>query len=582
MALFGGGNTQQGLALRITESGAEQVTGKLNRLAGATDRVAGSSSRSVGGFTRIGAAMGRLRGVATGLLGIFGRVGGLLGIGGAFAVGGLIGETLSIERNLRRIQYQGNLSAEAMRRMRDTMNQVAGNTGKSRAEVVAAIDVANDLGLSLEEAEKHMEQMALWSDLLGVSTDQAIGAVASIKRAVGDGASVDEIMSMVNAAAMNAGMDEGVFMNLVSKVGSQLQGMSGLADISAFFQAIAGIGEEFAGDPRVLQSAFKSLNRYMSNPKMMGALDKVGVSGKNAAELLLSMSQLLERDKTALDRAGLPDEVLAIAQAMVGNGDRINKMGVAVDNAAGDVETFAARVAAHKDDDEIAWASTIQQLKKAMEPLIAGVLNWVVAHKDEIVEGFKALIDGLGWLADGISGVVDWVASITGGPTSAQLKEIAAEEQRTRETADRVASLRQQYAEETDPGKRAVLAGRIAAETATTTFERPAGAMSAWLESRLRGEAEDRSRTASLLRMNDAGHNILDLERGVAIQEFSRTSTGQAVSAALTPQNVASAFLRAAKGAFTVMVNVSDKVSAEADVRAENRSAGALPAEAAS
>jgi hypothetical protein len=171
--------------------------------------------------------------------------------------------------------------------------------------------------------------------------------------------------------------------------------MSGLADISAFFQAIAGIGEEFAGDPRVLQSAFKSLNRYMSNPKMMGALDKVGVSGKNAAELLLSMSQLLERDKTALDRAGLPDEVLAIAQAMVGNGDRINKMGVAVDNAAGDVTGFAARVAEHAKDPEVAWAGTMERLKQAMQPLITGVLDWVVGHREEIVGAFQTFIDKL-------------------------------------------------------------------------------------------------------------------------------------------------------------------------------------------
>ena len=412
MALFGGANAQQGLALAVSALGTEETVGKLNRVAGAAQRVGTSAERTSGrGMARMSQGFSRLRGMASSAIGIFGRLSGMLGLGGAIGIGVLIGETMSVERNLHRIAFQGGRSADQMLRMRRAMNEISGATGKTRAEVLAAISAAEDFGIPLDDAEKYMEKIVLWSDLLGVNTDQASGALGALKRSVGDVADVPQLMSMLNSAALNAGMDEGLMMSLVQKLAPQLQGIAGIADITSFFQAIAGMGEELAGDPRQIVAAFKTLNKSMNDPKTRRAWEKVGVTGDNAAEILMSMAQKLAVDATALDNAKVPDEVKAIALAMSENGERINKMGGAVDKAAGSTDALFAALEAHKNDPEVIWAGTLERLKQAMDPIINGVVGWLADPKNRdalvgLVQDFaQGLADVVGWIHKMIFGV---------------------------------------------------------------------------------------------------------------------------------------------------------------------------------
>lgn len=421
MALFGGGNAQQGLALTVSAFGTEETAGKLNRVAGAAGKVdRAAKGAASGGASRLSAGLTRVRGMATGLIGTLGKLGGMLGIGGVFAMSGLITEEVEVERNLHRIQFQAGLGAKEMDKMRQAMNSISAATGKSRGEIVSAIDTAMDLGIPLEEASEWMEKIVLWSDLVGVNVEQATGAVAGIKRAVGDAVDIPTIMGMMTAAAQNAGMKEEDLFNMVAKVASQLEGVESVEDINAFFQAIAGLGGDFAGDPEKLQEAFKALNRQMGNKKFMEGLRTAGVEGKNSAEMLRSMAQILARDERGLDNAGLPAEVLAIALAMSGNIPKMDAMGTAVDNAAGSTEELFAAIEAHKKDPEIAWSATMQELKQAMQPFVSDVLGWITGHSDEIIAAFQTLGAMAGWVGEQFAALVAFIRALIdefrGGP----------------------------------------------------------------------------------------------------------------------------------------------------------------------
>jgi hypothetical protein len=415
MAIFGN-NATQGLAIKVSEDGAQATAGKLNAVASAADRVGRSaSSGAAAGIGRLRQGLNGLRGMATGLLGTFARVGGMLGLGGAFAVGGLIRDSLDASRALHQIAFQGGLGADAMERMRRAAQGISGETGKSRAEILTAIAAAEDMGLSFEQAQNSMKDIVLWSDLLGVSADQASGAVGAINKALGGNGDITQIMAMLNAGAAGAGMDEGQLFGIIKKVAPQLQGVEGVGDITSFLQTIAGLGEEFAGDPRQIASGFKAINKTLNDPKLRKTFERFGIQGDNASEVLISMAQKLAGDAHSLDRANLPDEIMLLASTIAGNLDKVNEMGTAVQNAAGNTEDFARRISEHAKDPEVAWAATMEKLKIAMQPLVEGLLGWVLANKD-------ALIEGVQQFATGLAEIVRWIVDLVRGPATGTVR----------------------------------------------------------------------------------------------------------------------------------------------------------------
>jgi hypothetical protein len=405
MAVFGN-NAQQGLQLTVSERGAQETAGKLNAVAVSADRVARSAGTgAASGVGRLRQGLSGLRNMANGLIGTFARVGGILGIGGGIAIMGLLKETSDVERALSQIAWQSGKSAEQMERMRDAARSASGETGKTKAEILAAMLQAEDLGMTFEQVEKHMKQLVLWSDLLQVDPGAAAGAVGGVNKALGGNADINQVMAMLNAGALNSGMDESDFFGIVSKVAPQLQGVENAGDVTSFMQVLAGLGGAFAQDTGSIVKGMKALNRGMNDSKTRKAWEKAGVWGDNASEILMNIAGKLATDRNAFENAGLDDQVLVLANSMADNIGQMEKMGAAVSAAGGNAEAFAAKVAAHSDDPAIAFAAMKEKLKNAFDPLAKSVLGWLAANSDKIVAGLQAFMGALSTAAGALPAI---------------------------------------------------------------------------------------------------------------------------------------------------------------------------------
>jgi len=177
-------------------------------------------------------------------------------------------------------------------------------------------------------------------------------------------------------------------------------GLSGVEGLQQLGGMLSVLGAAYGEQPRKIQSAMEQIldvfQAQMDNPELKASLHMLGVDTTNAGTMFRSMLPVLERTPSAFAGISMiPDDLVAVMRGAAENMARFDDAAAAI---TGNVKALAADLARAKNSPAAAFATTIELLKGALEPLIGRLAAWLSANTDK-VEAFARFLARLGGLA---------------------------------------------------------------------------------------------------------------------------------------------------------------------------------------
>ncbi len=398
------GQVTSGLQFVLSAKGADGVVREIGRLQSGIGQAGRGTERAAGGWSRWKTGISDVGRGLRSVLGMVTRLGALTGIGAGIGFASLAKGLMDADDAALHLKYELGGSGAEWRNIQEAIERARSTTGMTAAELTKAVGAAADFGMNMQAAADAMDDMAAFAKLLNVNMEDVSKATGAIWKATGGTMAPRQILAMLGAGAKAANMPEEMFLTGVGRAGRMMENASP-EQIQALMQVIAGAGQEFMGQEKLIFGAFKALETLSAKQrKSLGAT--VGATG---AETMLNLAALFRRDATAMERVNLPDNVKLIAKAMAENAEVVDSVGRAARDSRTDLEGFSTALNTAKTSSATQWAGMIEDIKKQAEPLVRSALSWLLDHGNELTAAMQTLVTMMEGLGSAIKTVLDIV-----------------------------------------------------------------------------------------------------------------------------------------------------------------------------
>ena len=353
--------------------------------------------------------------------------------GAIFAIQRALSETvtatLQVEKALAEVNVILGTSEKKLNSFGNELFNIAKKTGRSFNDVALAAGELARQGLAMEETLRRTADAMTLARLSGLGVEASVNAITAAlngfrNAALSSTAVIDKIIAVDQAFAVS-GAD---LAEALRRVGSTAEGAG--VSLDELLGIVTAAQQITARGGAVIGNSFKTIFTRIQRPRVLKALDELGVKTRNAAGASLSATQVLKNLASTFDTLGESQQA-QIAE-LVGGVFQINVLKASLRDLGSQYSVFAnATDISSKSSGEAARRNaelnktlsaglneTLQNLTKlaagigklTLEPAIRNVLDIVNAITEKLslgeAEGAgqkvgKALLGGLGKFLSG-------------------------------------------------------------------------------------------------------------------------------------------------------------------------------------
>ncbi len=337
--------------------------------------------------------------------------------------------TLQVEKALAEVNVILGTSTKKLNTFGNELFNIAKKTGRSFNDVALAAGELARQGLAMEETLKRTADAMTLARLSGLGVEESVNAITAAlngfrNAALSSTAVIDKIIAVDQAFAVS-GAD---LAEALRRVGSTAEGAG--VSLDELLGIVTAAQQITARGGAVIGNSFKTIFTRIQRPRVLKALDELGVKTKNAAGASLNATQILKNLASTFDTLGESQQA-QIAE-LVGGVFQINVLKASLRDLGSQYSVFAnATDISAKSSGEAARRNaelnktlsaglneTLQNLTKlaagigklTLEPAIRNVLDIVNNITEKLslgqAEGAgqqvgKALLGGLGKFLSG-------------------------------------------------------------------------------------------------------------------------------------------------------------------------------------
>lgn len=339
--------------------------------------------------------------------------------------------TIQVEKSLAEVNVILGTSQKKLAGFGNELFEIAKKTGRSFADVsIAAGELARQ-GLAMSETLKRTSDAMILARLSGLGVEESVNAITAAlngfrNAALSSTAVVDKLIAVDQAFAVS-GAD---LAEALRRVGSTAEGAG--VSLNELLGIVTAAQQITARGGAVIGNSFKTIFTRIQRPRVLEALDELGVKTKNAAGASLSATQVLKNLANTFDR--LSEAQQAQIAELVGGVFQINVLKASLSDLGSQYSVFttATEIAANASGESAkrnaqlnqtlsaGLNETLQNLTKlaagvgklTLEPAIKQVLGFVNAITTKLSGGdsgaeeagggiAKALLGGIGKFLSG-------------------------------------------------------------------------------------------------------------------------------------------------------------------------------------
>ena len=340
-----------------------------------------------------------------------------------------VAATIQVEKALAEVNVILGTSTKKLNAFGNELFGIAKKTGRSFSDVALAAGELARQGLAMEETLKRTADAMTLARLSGLGVEASVNAITAAlngfrNAALSSTAVIDKIIAVDQAFAVS-GAD---LAEALRRVGSTAEGAG--VSLDELLGIVTAAQQITARGGAVIGNSFKTIFTRIQRPRVLKALDELGVKTKNAAGASLNATQVLKNLASTFDTLGESQQA-QIAE-LVGGVFQINVLKASLRDLGSQYSVFAnATDISSKSSGEAARRNaelnktlsaglneTLQNLTKlaagigklTLEPAIKNVLDIVNAITEKLslgeAEGAgqkvgKALLGGLGKFLSG-------------------------------------------------------------------------------------------------------------------------------------------------------------------------------------
>ena len=348
--------------------------------------------------------------------------------GAIFAIQKALSETvkatISVEKALAEVNVILGTSERKLAGFGNALFDIAKKTGSSFQDVAIAGGELARQGLNIEKTLKRTSDAMILARLSGLGVEASVNAITAALNGFRDAALdstkvVDKLIAVDQAFAVS-GAD---LAEALRRVGSTAEGAG--VSLDELLGIVTAAQQITARGGAVIGNSFKTIFTRIQRPKVLEALDALGVKTKNAAGASLSATKILKNLATTFDTLGEAQQA-QIAE-LVGGVFQINVLKAALSDLGSSYSVFtnATNIAANASGESArrnaelnktlsaGLNETLQNVTKlavgvgklTLEPAIKNVLSLVNAITNKLSSGDseeagesigKSLLGGIG------------------------------------------------------------------------------------------------------------------------------------------------------------------------------------------
>ena len=390
----------------------DSLTQPLGRLTGKADEFTKSMEAANARVLAFGASVGVIAGITKGFK-------------------ELIKTTIEVEKSLTNINTILRQSEGQLDGFKNTLFEVARNTGQTFDQVAeAALDLSRQ-GLKAEEVTKRLNDALILSRLSGLSaTDSVSGLTAAINTFSKAGITSEQVLNKISAASASAAVSDRDLIEGLKRSGS-VASTTGVK-FDELIGIIGALQERTARGGSVIGNSLKTIFTRIQSVDRLESLQNLGVQVTDLEGKVLSSSKIIEN--------------LAPVFAKLDQGSRINL----ADNLVGKfqiapflslLEDYNQKVVRSNEIAQVSFGATNEAYERniLLNGTLAAMLNKatvslkelgnqlgeigvtdnfkkVLGYVDTFLSGLNKLFDGDGIGSDLAKGIVKGIGGVLSGP----------------------------------------------------------------------------------------------------------------------------------------------------------------------
>jgi TP901 family phage tail tape measure protein len=337
--------------------------------------------------------------------------------------------TIEVEKSLAEVNVILGTSQKKLAGFGNELFNIAKKTGRSFQDVALAGGELARQGLAMEETLKRTSDAMILARLSGLGVEESVNAITAalngFRNAALDSTAVVDKLIAVDQAFAVSGAD---LAEALRRVGSTAEGAG--VSLNELLGIVTAAQQITARGGAVIGNSFKTIFTRIQRPRVLEALDQLGVQTKNAAGASLSAIQVLKNLASTFDN--LTEAQQASIAELVGGVFQINVLKASLRDLGSQYSVFtnATEIAGRASGESArrnaelnktlaaGLNETLQNLTKlgavvgklTLEPAIRNVLDIVNAITEKVSLGDteskgaeigKALLGGLGKFISG-------------------------------------------------------------------------------------------------------------------------------------------------------------------------------------
>ena len=211
--------------------------------------------------------------------------------------------TIQVEKSLAEVNVILGTSQKKLAGFGNELFNIAKKTGRSFQDVALAGGELARQGLAMEETLKRTSDAMILARLSGLGVEESVNAITAAlngfrNAALSSTAVVDKLIAVDQAFAVS-GAD---LAEALRRVGSTAEGAG--VSLNELLGIVTAAQQITARGGAVIGNSFKTIFTRIQRPRVLSALDELGVKTKNAAGASLSATQILKNLANTFDRLG--------------------------------------------------------------------------------------------------------------------------------------------------------------------------------------------------------------------------------------------------------------------------------------
>jgi TP901 family phage tail tape measure protein len=257
------------------------------------------------------------------------------------ALKGMVSSAIEVERSLTEINTILGVTGKRLSEFGNDLFSIANNTGQSFAVVAEAANELARQGLGVEETLKRANDALILTRISGMKAADSVSALTAVingyNAAAYTSAEITNKLAAVDAAFAVSSADLAEALRRVGSTASTAGvGLEELLGIVAATQQVTARGGAVIGN------AFKTIFTRMQRPRVITALESLGVATKDAEQNVLGMMDVLKNLAGTYDQLA-PKQQSLVAE-LVGGVFQVNVLKAALGDLGKQYSLYASAV----------------------------------------------------------------------------------------------------------------------------------------------------------------------------------------------------------------------------------------------